>query len=228
MMKQHRFVYFIAIVFSLISIFKTLFGLSAPSPQGEGAKQLRLTGYHVVPLATDPAKQGRDFSHGPIQHFQLQDKGTPQPLVLTLMPIRSRNEKTLQMARMAEFEEKFYLRQRHLQLIRSATSQKSRSHQHQEVAIGRGPLTTYPSVVRLQSCLMPGGRAAVTMASIQHHMYEQRAHELARDPIQARLSRFLGLQPNTHWECLAIQLESPEAPGAESTLIETWSRLCET
>jgi hypothetical protein len=225
MIQQYRFAYFIAIVFSLFSIFKTLFGLSAPSPQGEGAKQLRLTGHHVVPLATDPAKQGRDFSHGPIQHFQLQDKGTQQPLVLTVMQIRSRNEKTLQMARMAEFEPKFYLRQRHLQLLSSSTSQKSRPYQLQEVAIGRSPLTTYPPVVRLQSCLTPGGRAAVTMASIQNHLYDQRAHELARNPIQARLSRFLGLQPNTRWECLAVQLESPEAPGAETTLIETWSKL---
>jgi hypothetical protein len=224
---QLRVVLLVASLLTLASTLQTAFGLSAPPPEGEAPTSLRLPGFRVVPLDSRPQALGREFSHGAIRRFQLDPNGGGPPLTLTLMPVRSRNEKTLQMAAMAKLDPSFSLRQRRLlTLVPTTTSEAGAgSRPVEELALGLSPKGPSAPVTRLQTCLTPSGLAGVTLLTIDRELTGSREAELALAPVQTVVSRLLGLRANTRWECVALQLETETRQGAQHALLQAWNDL---
>jgi hypothetical protein len=217
-----RLLLLLAIVLTAISIVHTMIGVSAPLPERQAPRALSLEGYRVNTRASSPEGVDHDFSHGAIRRFRLEPRGGGTPLVLTVMPVRSRNEETLQMARMGDMEPSFSLRQRRL-LSFGRSPGTNGGHQVDELAGGSGPKAPADPVTRLQTCLTPSGAAGVTVKTLHHSLRQTREAELARSRVRAYVSRFFGLQPNTRWECLAVQLETAQTPGDQHALLEAWS-----
>jgi hypothetical protein len=65
-------------------------GLSAPMPTMEAPSTLRLAGYRVGALEGEPPRQGRELSHGELRRFRLEPLSGGPPLVLSVLPVRSR------------------------------------------------------------------------------------------------------------------------------------------
>ena len=59
-------------------------------PTREAPSTLRLEGYRVNALEGEPPQQGRELSHGELRRFQLSFLSGGPPLVLSLLPVRSR------------------------------------------------------------------------------------------------------------------------------------------
>jgi hypothetical protein len=225
---QLRVVYLVASFLTLASTLQIAFGLSAPPPEQEAPSNVQLPGFRVVPLDGRPQALGREFSHGTIRRFQLDPDGSGSPLKLTLMPVRSRNEKTLQMAAMANLEPSFALRQRRLLTLETNVAPGTARRPLEELALGSSPKARKgPSapLTRLQTCLTPSGLAGVTISTLDRELTSMREAELAEAPLQTVLSRLLGLRVNTRWECVAVQLEIETKPGAQQDLLEAWDVL---
>ena len=217
-----RFVLLIAIVLTTLTILQSVVGLSAPLPDRQAPTDLDLAGFDVTTIASSPQRTGRDFSHGTIQRFRLQPEAGGSPLVLTLMPVRSRNDEALQMALMSEIEPSFTLRSRRLFTV-GAENRDAPARRTDEVALGVGPKSGPQPVSRLQTCLTPTGVAAVTSRSIHQDLKTKRESELARADFQTQAARLLGLRPNSRWECLAVQLEAKAGHGAQEPLLQAWT-----
>lgn len=219
-----RFLLLIAILLTALTILQSVVGLSAPLPDRQAPTDLDLADFDVTSIASSPQGTGRDFSHGTIQRFRLQPEAGGLPLVLTLMPVRSRNDEALQMALLSEIEPGFTLRSRRLVTV-GAGNRDAPARLTDEVALGVGPKSLPQAVSRLQTCVTPTGVAAVTSRSIHQELKANRESALARAGFQTQAARFLGLRPNSHWECLAVQLEAKAGHGAQEALLQAWSSL---
>ncbi|MEB3317419.1 MAG: hypothetical protein VKO39_04690 [Cyanobacteriota bacterium] len=219
-----RLLLLVAIGLTITTLFQKLFGLSAPLPERQAPLSLPVDGYRVTPMASGPAAVGRDFSHGTIRRFKLEPKPGGSALIATLMPVRARREKTLQLAGMAALEPSFALRNRRI-LVGPPSRAGNVSDRPEELALGTRPGPSAAPASRLQGCLTALGGSGVTLVSLQKALYDSREAERAQAPWRIAVSRLLGLRPNARWECLVVQLETPQSPIDPHALWEPWRSL---
>lgn len=181
--------------------------LAAPLPERQAPTSLNLPGYRVVPLGTSPGRGGRNLSHGPIRRFQLQPTGGAPPLRLLLVPVRGRTSEDLQLAKIPAVVPEFALSQRQLS--------------GEELAFGRGAADPPGAITRLQTCVTPGGSSGVTEQTLIRQLNLERDAEILASPLITKVKRLLGLVPNSRWECLAVQLQSPR-PSEPQQLEQVW------
>ena len=181
--------------------------LAAPLPERQAPTSLNLPGYRVVPLDTSPGRGGRNLSHGPIRRFQLQPTGGAPALRLLLVPVRGRTSEDVQLAKFPAVVPEFALSQRQLS--------------GEELAFGRGTADPPGVITRLQTCLTPGGRSGVTEQTLIRQLNLERDAELLPSPLITKVKRLIGLVPNSRWECLAVQLQTP-SPSDPQQLEQVW------
>jgi len=181
--------------------------LAAPLPERQAPTSLHLPGYRVVPLGTSPGRGGRNLSHGPIRRFQLQPTGGAPALRLLLVPVRGRTSADVQLAKFPAVVPELALSQRQLN--------------GEELAFGRGAADPPGAITRLQTCVTPGGSSGVTEQTLIRHLNLERDAELLPSPLITKVKRLIGLIPNSRWECLAVQLQSPR-PSEPQQLEQVW------
>lgn len=211
------------VVLSLLTLAATIekaVGLSAPMPLAEAPSSLRLAGYRVRALASEPLQQGREMSQGTLRRFQLTPLTGGPEMTLTLLPVRSRTGtdlsaetfggKGLSLDSVAAVVPDFTLNDQRLvslPLPRTAPS----APRSDQVAIGRGPTDPAGSLTRLQTCLTGSGQAAVKATTLAGHTQPSTTTGTPPVPL-GRLLRAAGLASPRH-ECLAVQLQTDAAAG---------------
>jgi hypothetical protein len=90
-----------------------------------------------------------------------------------------------------------------------------------QLAFDRGPADLPAAITRLQTCITPGGRSGVTEQTLGRQLNLERDAALLPSPLITKLKRLFGLIPNTRWECLAVQLQSP-SPSDPQQLEHLW------
>jgi hypothetical protein len=90
-----------------------------------------------------------------------------------------------------------------------------------ELAFGRGPADPPGAITRLQTCVTPGGSSGVTEQTFVRQLNLERGAELLPSPLITKVKRLIGLIPNSRWECLAVQLQSP-TPSEPQQLEQVW------
>ena len=181
--------------------------LAAPLPERQAPTSLNLPGYRVVPLGTSPGRGGRNLSHGPIRRFQLQPTGGAPALRLLLVPVRGRTSEDVQLVKFPAVVPELALSQRQLS--------------GEELAFGRGAADPPGAITRLQTCVTPGGSSGVTEQTLIRQLNLERDAELLPSPLITKVKRLIGLIPNSRWECLAVQLQSPR-PSEPQQLEQVW------
>ncbi|MFO0037852.1 MAG: hypothetical protein ACK522_02780 [Synechococcaceae cyanobacterium] len=181
--------------------------LAAPLPERQAPTSLHLPGYRVVPLGTSPGRGGRNLSHGPIRRFQLQPTGGAPALRLLLVPVRGRTSEDVQLVKFPAVVPELALSQRQLS--------------GEELGFGRGPADPPGAITRLQTCVTPGGSSGVTEQTLIRHLNLERDAELLPSPLITKVKRLIGLIPNSRWECLAVQLQTP-GPSEPQQLEQVW------
>jgi hypothetical protein len=200
-------------------------GLSAPMPTLEAPASLRLAGYRVSPLEEEPPRQGRELSHGALRRFRLEPLSGGPPLVLSLLPVRSRTgtelsepskeRKGLNMVAVGAEVASFALSDRRLLSLTRPNGLGS-GPKLDQIALGRGPRDPAGAITRLQTCINPSGHAGVSASTLvgQSEGQEQSASAALR-----RLLRLAGISPARH-ECLAVQVAS--GTSRERVLLAAW------
>ncbi|MFM7236605.1 MAG: hypothetical protein ACKOYK_07530 [Cyanobium sp.] len=202
-------------------------GLSAPMPTMEAPSSLRLAGYRVSALEGEPPRQGRELSHGQLRRFRLEPHAGGSPLLLSLLPMRSRTgtelsegsqeRKGLNLVAVAEQVPSFALNDRRL-LSLPRPNGLAVGGKPDQIALGRGPKDPAGTITRLQTCQTPSGHAEVSASTLVGE--ERRANENSRAAaLQRRLLRLAGIVPARH-ECLAVQVAG-ETRG-ERPLLAAW------
>ncbi|MFM7549048.1 MAG: hypothetical protein ACKO8I_09265 [Cyanobacteriota bacterium] len=201
-------------------------GLSAPMPTMEAPASLRLAGYRVSALEGEPARQGRELSHGQLRRFRLEPRAGGSPLVVSLVPVRSRTgtelsegskeRKGLNLVAVAEQVPSFALSDRRL-LSLPRPNGLGAAPKPDQIALGRGPKDPAGTITRLQSCFTPSGHARVSASTLVGE--ERRAKESRPSAALRWLLRLAGITPARH-ECLAVQVAS-ETPG-KAPLLAAW------
>jgi hypothetical protein len=207
---------------TLVASTEKVLGLSAPMPKIEAPSSLRLGGYRISALPIAAPQRGRDLSLGTMRQFRLvPDSGEPQ-LTLTLLPVGSRagttsgeltlGGKDLSIEVVGSEVTVFALKDQRIVSLTVANAVGSATRTDQ-LALGRGPADPAGSTSRLQACITRSGMAAVTATTLAREPVAiGKPGEPA--PLQRRIQRILGLQPNRH-ECLAVQLESSASAGGK-------------
>lgn len=196
--------------------------LAAPLPERQAPTSLNLPGYRVVPLGTSPGRGGRDFSHGPISRFQLQSTGGAPALRLLLVPMRGRTSEDVQLAKFPAAVPELELSQRRLSGEEKKEEGKpSSTTPVEQLAFGKGPGDPPGAITRLQTCVTPGGSSGVTEQTLGRQLNLERDAELLPSPLITKAKRLIGLIPNTRWECLAVQLQTP-SPSEPQQLEQIW------
>jgi hypothetical protein len=201
-------------------------GLSAPMPTMEAPASLRLAGYRVSALVGEPPLQGRELSHGQLRRFRLVPRARGSPLLLSLLPVRSRTgtelsegskeRKGLNLVAVADHVPSFALNDRHL-LSLPRPNGLAAGAKPDQIALGRGPKDPAGTITRLQTCLTPSGHAGVSASTLVGE--EGRAKDSSGSPALRRLLRLAGIAPARH-ECLVVQVTG-ETPG-ERVLLAAW------
>jgi len=183
---------------------------------------LRLAGYWVSALEGEPPRQGRELNHGPVRRFQLSPLSGGLPVVLPLLPVRSRTGtdlsaetlggKGLSLETVASEVPGFALKEQRIVSLPMAKGVASVPRSDQ-LALGRGPKDPAGSTTRLQTCLTPRGLAAVKDTTLAGEA-QTPGKPGEPSPTLRRLLRVLGLQ-QARYECLAVQLESGASAGGK-------------
>lgn len=187
-------------------------GLSSPMPTMEAPASLRLAGYRVRALEGEPPRQGRELSHGQLRRFRLEPRAGGSPLVVSLLPVRSRTgtelsegskeRKGLNLVAVADQVPSFALSDRRL-LSLPRPNGLGAAPKPDQIALGRGPKDPAGTITRLQTCHTPSGHAGVNASTLVGE--ERRAKEPSGSAALRRLQRLGGIAPSRH-ECLAVQL----------------------
>ncbi|MEI6111745.1 MAG: hypothetical protein WCP63_08750 [Cyanobium sp. ELA712] len=182
-------------------------GLSASMPTAEPPSSLTLAGYRISALPSDAPRHGRNISLGTRRQFRLVPLSGEPALTLSLLPVRSRMGRDLNLEAIGDVTPSLALIDKRIVYQEVAAAARP-AQQADTIYLGRGPKDTAGSTTRLQTCLTPSGLAAV-----EAHMLdgELKASGKAVVP-RLDLLRVIGLKQG-RYECLAVQLESG-SPGA--------------
>ena len=183
------------------SVLKVV-GLSAAMPTAEAPSSLTLAGYRISAMPSETPRRGRNLSLGTLRHFRLVPLAGESPLRLSLLPVRSRMGRDLNMEAIGGVSSSLALQEKRIVYQEVASAAKP-APQSDQIYLGRGPKDRAGSTTRLQTCLTPSGLAAVEAHILDGEM--QASGQLAvpkLDPL-----RVVGLRQARH-ECLAVQLEN--------------------
>ena len=160
---------------ALAATVERVVGLSAPMPTIEAPVALRLAGYRVSALQGEQPRQGRELSHGALKRFRLEPLSGGPPLVLRLLPVRSRTGtelsepskelKGLNMVAVGAEVASFALNDRRL-LSLPRPNGLAAGAKPDQIAMGRGPKDPAGAITRLQTCLTGSGHAGVSASTL--------------------------------------------------------------
>ena len=195
-------------------------------PTMEAPSTLRLAGYRVGALEGEPPRQGRELSHGELRRFRLEPLSGGPPLVLSVLPVRSRTgtelsepskeRKGLNMVAVGAEVASFALNDRCL-LSLPRPNGLAAGTMPDQIALGRGPKDPAGAIMRLQTCLTPSGHAGLSASTLVGQSEGQ--EQGGSSALYRRLLRLAGILPAPH-ECLAVQLAGV-TPG-ETPLLPAW------
>lgn len=215
-------------------------GLAAPMPLTEAPTALQWPGGTIRSLDSGAQpRRGRELSLGTQRVFRLEPGSGEPPLILRLMPVRSRrgseiSEQTdpnqgLNMGAVAALVPTFALKDRRI-LSMGPPQPLGLKPKGDQIALGRSPDDPPGSITRLQTCLSPTGLAGLdaTILVPESHKLER----MAEPGWRRHLRRIAGLS-DLRYECLAVQLESEPTSGSggnrvldhRKTLERAWSDL---
>ena len=162
-------------VLALAATAERVVGLSAPMPTMEAPASLRLAGYRVSAMEGEPPRQGRELSHGELRRFRLEPLSGGLPLVLSVLPVRSRTgtelsegskeRKGLNMVAVGAEVPSFALNDRRL-LSLPRPNGLGAGAKPDQIAMGRGPKDPVRAITRLQTCLTGSGHAGVSASTL--------------------------------------------------------------
>jgi hypothetical protein len=211
---------FLLIALTFLSGFQKIFGLSARPPAWPSPQSLRLSGYQVSLLSTRAGSIGRDFSTGTMRRFRVQPLDDGPALDLTTMPVNSIKPDILQLPKITHDRPTFFLK--HPRLISHSSADHPRGHKD-ELA-----LSTVQGRTRLQTCLMRSGKAGYGRSTLGDAWVQDNLRRFDAQPsrkVVDYLIRLLSLQPIKLSECLVVQLETEQSPGAQERLLKAWTTL---
>ena len=184
-------------------------GLSASMPTAEPPSSLTLAGYRISALPSDATRHGRNISLGTRRQFRLVPLSGEPALTLSLLPVRSRMGRDLNLEAIGDVTPSLALKDKRI-VYQEVAAVARPAQQADAIYLGRGPKDAAGSTTRLQTCLTPSGLAAV-----EAHMLdgELKASGKAVVP-RLDLLRVIGLQ-QARYECLAVQLESGASGGGK-------------
>lgn len=205
---------------SVLSGVHQVFGLSALAPQWQGPRTLRLPGYNVSFISSQPGTIGREFSTGTTRRFRLQAQGQAPPIDLTIMPVNSLKAELMDLSRITDGRSALGMKQPQLLAHRPAGAA---ARPEDQLAITKANGRT-----RLQTCLLRSGLAGYTQTALGDEHLRQVLKQFDDRPAQKYLdygARFLGLQPITYSECLLVQMETATTATDQSSLLNAWAAL---
>jgi hypothetical protein len=188
-----------------------------PKPQMVAASQLHLPGYKTEVSGINPPKGHADVSIGLTRRFKIYppDGGAISRVILA--PMRMREKFLLPGLRITEaLHEQYPHAHQVLQL--DARNEIAISHYGGTHSRKGGGIT------RLESCLTPSGSARFAPSgSLAPSLQKERNEEWSKAPLQTLLSRSLGSEINSRWECLAVLIEQPTHRDSQDELIKIWT-----
>jgi hypothetical protein len=194
---------------TLVATAVKVVGLSASMPTAEAPSSLTLAGYRISALPSDKPRHGRNISLGTMHQFRLVPLSGEPALTLSLLPVRSRMGRDLNLEAIGDVTPSLALKDKRIMYQEIASAARP-AQQADTMYLGRGPKDAAGSTTRLQTCLTPSGLAAV-----EAHMLdgEMKASGKAVVP-RLDLLRVIGLK-QARYECLAVQLESGASGGGK-------------
>lgn len=194
---------------TLAASVQKVVGLSAATPTAEAPSSLTLAGYRISALPSTAPRRGRNLSLGTMRQFRLVPLAAEPPLTLSLLPVRSRMGRDLNMEAIGGVSSNLALQEKRIVYQEVASAAKP-APQSDQIYLGRGPKDRAGSTTRLQTCLTPSGLAAVEAHILDGEMQASGQLALPKlDPL-----RVVGLRQARH-ECLAVQLESGASAGGK-------------
>jgi hypothetical protein len=194
---------------TLVATAVKVVGLSASMPTAEAPSSLILAGYRISALPSDAPRQGRSISLGTMRQFRLVPLSGEPVLTLSLLPVRSRMGRDLNLEAIGDVTPSLALKDKRIVYQEIASAAKP-AQQADTIYLGRGPKDAAGSTTRLQTCLTPSGLAAVEAHLLDG---ELKASGKAVVP-RLDLLRVIGLK-QARYECLAVQLESGATGGGK-------------
>jgi hypothetical protein len=193
-----------------------------PLPSWTYPEAIALSGYRVTALGDRNGFRTRVASHGPMRRFQLQPKGAGPSLMVMLKAVRSADRQFLSKEAFGSADPNLQLQQR--RVITLPPGSEGGGQQGSELALGRGAADPAGSTTRLQTCLTPGGEAAVGDKLLVGTLKQQRNREFRRDPLGQLLRHWAG-EPWSRWECLVVQLSTGASGDHQLELEKVWQNL---
>ena len=192
---------------TLVATVEKVVGLSASMPKVEAPSSLTLAGYRISALPSDAPRIGRNLSLGTMRQFRLVPLSGEPDLTLSLLPVRSRMGRDLNMEAVGGVVPSLALQDKRI-VYQEVASAARPAQQADNMYMGRGPKDPAGSTTRLQTCLTPSGLAAV-----EAHMLDGETKASGKPGVPTvDLLRVAGLQQALH-QCLAVQLESGASGG---------------
>jgi hypothetical protein len=195
-----------ALLAVLASVEKVL-RLSAAMPKTQAPANLTLAGYRISALPSAAPRGGRNLSHGTMRQFRLVPLAAEPTLTLSLLPVRSRMGRDLNMEAVGAVSPSLALQDK--RIVYQAVANAARpAKQSDQMYLGRGPKDRAGSTTRLQTCLTPS-----SLAAVEAHLLDSEAKASGKLAVpKLNLLRVVGLQQDRH-ECLAVQLDNGASAG---------------
>lgn len=163
-----------------------------------------ITGFIASPLPPRPGRNGRDRSVSASERQSLRPAdGNGARIELSRTALAVRRPKELQLAALTAADPALALQRRRLLQLGD-----------DQVAIGR-----LGDQVALQGCLTASGTSGITAAALRTSTPPAPKH------LGERLSRLVGLSPNSFYGCTLVSLTTAATPGAEHRLLSLWNLL---
>jgi len=200
-----RVLHGVLIAMALVAAFGLLHAavLSKTPPPAEWAwEEPLIDGYRCEALPGHPAATGRHYAHGPVRRFRLQPETGGSASMLTMASVHSRHH------------DGFHLDA----LLDTLPLDRVPAAEAQPLPFASQPASTarlmrQGAVLELQTCVVPGVGAGVTLEELAALVEKQRVRGWRQS-----LKHVLGLQSNVQWECLLLTLEQPASPSAEADI----------
>ncbi|WP_295441335.1 hypothetical protein [uncultured Thiodictyon sp.] len=192
---------------ALLALLHTLVLSDAPTANDSPPGVPALPGYRLDALPGAPAWAGRDHAYSAVTRYAgVPLVGGDETFTLTLMAVRGRRHEALELGALASQYPSIRLQDQQTRSIRNARAPPA------ELAIG-----LIGDAPALQTCIVKGGRAAVTREQLLQLIDLERQ----RDP-RHWIRQGLGLNPQPRWECLLISISVAPHPAAEARLLALW------
>lgn len=205
--KALRFALASVVAISLVALLHTTLRASTPAAFELVDNSPRLEGYSASLTGKSQAISVSHYSYGTAYQWELTPEDKAKPAFrMQLMPVHSREwmelsvEQVRRLAALPEVTE-------HTEIGTDTENEIG-----DRVIIGHSGSETV-----LQTCLVPGGRAQVSMTGLNSAVTEKVDSGMHR-----RIKHFLGLQSNVRWECLLVTISQPSQQANSEFLLHAW------